>query len=99
MFKIACHIYDIELESEKSNGTSTRIIPTFPGLHVFDTHMRSSRDTDSGHYDLIAYHLNDLIINLQVCDINTTNIILNKLNFNEVKIRNSESGSQEAANL
>ena len=40
-----------------------------------------------------------IIINLQVCDINTTNIILNKLNFNEVKIRNSESGSQEAVNL
>ena len=40
-----------------------------------------------------------IIMKLQVWDINTTKIILNKLNFNEVKIRNSESGSQEAANL
>ena len=83
----------------KNNKTSKKIIPTVPGLHLLDNHMRSSQDKDSGHCDLITYHLNDLIINFQVYEINTTNIILNKLNFNEVKIRNSESGSQEAANF
>ena len=49
------------VQARKIKKTSTKIISTAPRLHVLDTHMRSSQDRDSCHYDLINYHLYDLL--------------------------------------